>query len=185
MTFDIIYADPPWSYYYNARNWSIAAEKEYPTMSLEDLKKLNIKNISSKQSMLFLWSTGPKIPTAIQLMQSWGFNYRSVAFVWIKTRKDGAIIHGKGVRATATKPNAEFCLFGTVCKKGRPITLLKENAKQIYLHPPLKHSEKPPIFRQAIEEMYGNSVSKAELFARKKYTGWSVWGNEISNDFSL
>ncbi len=82
--YKIIYADPPWRY---ARSKvQGAAEKHYPTMSIEELCALPVKEIADKDCILFLWATFPQLKEALQLIKAWGFTYKSVAFVWLKSK---------------------------------------------------------------------------------------------------
>ena len=80
--YSIIYADPPWRY--NQKGVSGAAEKHYPTMSIEELCALPVAEISASDSVLFLWTTFPQLPSALQLIKAWGFSYKTVGFVWLK-----------------------------------------------------------------------------------------------------
>ena len=83
--YSIIYADPPWSY--NDKKCVGAAEKEYKSISLSDLCSLPVKEIAAKDCVLFLWATYPKIEDALSLIRAWGFEYKSIAFQWIKQNK--------------------------------------------------------------------------------------------------
>ena len=93
--YKIIYADPPWRY---ARSKvQGAAEKHYPTMSIEELCALPVKEIADKDCILFLWATFPQLKEALQLIKAWGFTYKSVAFVWLKqNRKSPTWFYGLG-----------------------------------------------------------------------------------------
>ena len=83
--YSIIYADPPWRY--NQKGVSGAAEKHYPTMSIEELCALPVAEISASDSVLFLWTTFPQLPSALQLIKAWGFSYKTVGFVWLKKNR--------------------------------------------------------------------------------------------------
>ena len=111
--YSIIYADPPWRY--NQKGVSGAAEKHYPTMSIEELCALPVAEISASDSVLFLWTTFPQLPSALQLIKAWGFSYKTVGFVWLKkNRKSDSWLCGMGFW---TRGNAEICLLAT---KGHP-----------------------------------------------------------------
>lgn len=85
--YNVIYADPPWRY--NDRTCIGTCEKQYETMKLEDIKNLPIKELCEKDCVLFLWTTYPKLKEALELIESWGFKYKSIAFQWIKLNKSG------------------------------------------------------------------------------------------------
>ena len=181
--FDVIYADPPWLYYGDP-NKDQAAGKHYPLMSTEDIAALPVRAIAAKPAVLFLWATGPRLPEAIAVMRAWGFHYRGVAYVWVKTRLDGGIISGQGVRPTFTKPTTEFVLVGSTNARGRAFPLLTQAQGQVVLAPRGRHSQKPEIVRDRIVELLGDRP-RIELFARQRVDGWHAWGNEVSADRSV
>ena len=85
--YNIIYADPPWRY--RRKGVQGAAEKHYPTMSVDELCCLPISELFERDSVLFLWATFPQLREALQVIKAWGFEYKSVAFVWLKLNKSG------------------------------------------------------------------------------------------------
>lgn len=176
--FDLIYCDPPWKYHSDGTGTNIAS-KHYSLMSQEELKNLPVKSVLSRPGAVLMWATCPRLDFAIEVLKSWGLHYRGVAFVWVKTRKDGEIINGQGVPPTFTKPTTELVLLGTTKKSGRAIPLQKFNTPQVVLAPRGKHSEKPEVFRRLIEQTFKPPYTKLEMFARKPINGWTVVGNEI------
>lgn len=177
MTYDVILADPPWPYY-GSTTKDAAAGKHYDLLSWSDLEALPLQAISSKSSALFLWATGPLLHRQIVLFDSWGFHYRGVAFVWVKTRRDGGIISGQGVPPTFVKPTTEFLLVGTACKTGRPFPILNSAMGQVVLAPRESHSAKPDDFQDRIDVICGERP-KIELFARRRRAGWDASGLEL------
>lgn len=180
--FDVVYADPPWSYYGDP-NKMAAAGKHYSLMADDDLMALPVKNLlrDPKHGAFFIWATCPRLDLAIKTIEAWGLVYRGVAFNWVKTRADGGVIGAQGIPPTATKPTSELCLFATTQKVGRPFPLLDSTVPQVILAPRGRHSEKPAIVREYIERLYGDRP-RIELFARERTKGWHAWGNEISSD---
>ena len=82
--YKIIYADPPWAY----RTWSQkgkgrSAERHYSTMSIEEIKALPVGKLADKDCALFMWITFPLLHEAMDVLEAWGFSYKSVAFVWV------------------------------------------------------------------------------------------------------
>lgn len=177
--FDIVYADPPWPMWGSTEK-NAAAGKHYDLMSQEEIEALPVRSLfrDPKHGVAFVWATCPRMDLAVDAIRSWGLHFRGVAFNWVKTRQDGAIIHGQGVRPTVTKPTSELCLVATTCKRGRPLPLLSEKTPQVVLHPRGRHSEKPQVVRDHIVELYGDRP-RIEIFARKQTPGWSAWGNEV------
>ena len=119
--YNVIYADPPWRY----KVWSGggAADKHYPTMSIEDIAALPVDELAAKDCALFLWITFPMLHEAWGVMRAWGFDFKTVAFVWVKlNRMSNSLFWGMG---HWTRANAEICLLAT---KGSP----KRQAKNIH-----------------------------------------------------
>lgn len=174
--YNIIYADPPWRY--EQKGVEGAAEKIYPTMSLEELCKLPVANLSEKDAVLFLWTTFPMLPNALQLIKAWGFRYKNAAFLWLKQNKSGyGWYFGLGFW---TRGNAEICLLAT---KGHP-KRKSNRVHQFIISPLQKHSRKPDEAREKIVELIGD-LPRIELFAREKTDGWDIWGNEVDCDICL
>jgi len=172
--FEIVYADPPWSYYGSPIK-DAAAGKHYSLMSQEALAELPVRDIMAKRAALFLWATGPRLQLALELVQRWGLHFRGVLYVWVKTNRRGEIIRGQGVAPTFTKPTTEFVLAATTMPTGRPFPLRDLAQGQVVLHQRAEHSRKPAIFRTMIEQLCGKR-SRVELFARDSTPGWTSWG---------
>lgn len=102
----------------------------------------------------------------------------------MKTRIDGRIISGQGIRPTVIKPTTELVLFGATNIRGRPFKLLTEKEPQVILAPRGKHSEKPEKVRESIKRLYGKKKC-IELFARRRVYGWDAWGDEVESDIDL
>ena len=174
--YSIIYADPPW--HYNQKRLNGAAEHHYPTMSIEELCALPISNLAAEDSTLFLWTTFPQFPEALRLIKAWRFQYKTVAFVWLKlNRKTRSWFYGLGFW---TRGNAEICLLAT---KGHP-KRKSANIHQFIISPIEQHSKKPDETRDKIIALMGD-LPRLELFARQETPGWDVWGNEVNNNITL
>lgn len=176
--YKIIYADPPWDYDNNKSNDPKLGGCYYKRMSLNDICNLPIKDIADKDCALFLWVTMPKLREGLEVIKSWGFDYKTCAFCWVKQNpKNDGIYSGMG---HWTNGNAELCLFA---KKGRPKRVAK-NVKQIVMAHRGRHSEKPAEVRDRIVQLMGD-LTRIELFARIKVDGWDAWGNEIDSDIKF
>jgi len=180
--YNIIYADPPWKYSSkSAVNNTSGSEikslnEHYNTMSLEELKTLPIKNITEKDAVCFMWSTDSHINEALEIYKSWGFEYKTIAFNWIKTTTKGNFY--KNV-APWTMKSSEICLLGV---KGRMSKYKKSNnIESLVFAERTKHSKKPQEVRNRIELLFGN-LPRIELFARQKVDGWDSWGNEVEEE---
>lgn len=170
--YNIVYADPAWSYKDKKNNDPKMGGITYPTMELEDIKRLPIKELCNKDCSLFLWVTMPMLKEGLEVIDAWGFKYITCAFTWVKQNPKGeGIYSGLG---HWTNGNAELCLFA---KKGKPHRVEK-NVKQIILSPRQRHSQKPSETRDRIVRLVGD-LPRIELFARQYADGWDCWGNEV------
>lgn len=176
--YQIIYADPPWSYADPKGKDPKLGGITYQTMSLQEIKDLPIQDISDENCMLFLWATMPLLREAFEVFDSWGFRYITCGFCWVKQNPSGVGFYsGLGHWVNG---NAELCLLG---RKGKPVRKAK-NVKQLVLYPRGRHSEKPQNVRDRIVELLGD-LPRIELFAREKTEGWDIWGNEVKSDIEL
>jgi len=173
---EVVLADPPWGYWGRQDKWGAAA-KFYDTAPDEALLGLPVRRLMKPKSVLFLWATSPRLDFAIDCIRAWGLHYRGVAFVWVKTRKDGEPIGAQGVRPSIVKPTAEYVLAASPVAKGRPLPLADEAAPNVVLAPRGAHSEKPEEVQARIERLYPDA-SRIELFARRRRDGWSAWGDQ-------
>lgn len=165
--FNVIYADPPWQYEFSLSERG-DPERHYPTMSLEKICALNIP--ASEGAVLFLWATNPKLKEALQVIESWGFEYRT-NMVWIKD-KIGTGYYFRGQH--------ELLLLA---KKGN-ISPPNESDRfpSVLFSPREEHSEKPEEVYGIIEKMYPDPDYRyLELFSRnvKGREGWTCWGLEV------
>ena len=132
---------------------------------------LPISNITKNDCVLFLWVTAPQLLSGFEVLKSWGFKYKTVAFTWCKIYKNGKPFFGTGFW---TRSNAEFCLIGI---KGH--IKRKNNAiSSMVISEVEKHSKKPNEVRKRIVELMGD-LPRIELFARQTSDGWDAWGNEL------
>lgn len=194
-TYRVLYADPPWNYpslkgvtqmkdgSYASRN-PCGADAHYDLMTDQDLLNLSVADIAHQDSAIFLWATCPRLDFAIDVMKSWGFHYRGIAYVWVKVNLDGTPMGAKGPPPSFVKPTTEMLLVGSTKKKGRVFPLMDYKQRQVVFEPRGKHSAKPPVFRKNIEDLVGD-VSKIELFARTRTPGWDAWGDEVQSDIKL
>ena len=170
--YQIIYADPPWSYRDKALAGNRGAGCKYPTQEKDWLTKLPVKSIADTDCALFLWVTMPQLNVCQELIEKWGFTYKTCAFTWVKrNKKTPSWFWGMG---SWTRANAEICLLAT---KGKP-KRLSAGVHSIIETPIERHSKKPDVVRDKIVELLGD-LPRIELFAREKTPGWDVWGNEV------
>jgi N6-adenosine-specific RNA methylase IME4 len=160
-TFNVILADPPWQYNLQKRGSTLG---HYQDLSVNEI--CDLKPSSSEDAILFLWATNPKLPEALQVMQAWGFTYKT-NLVWVKDKiGTGYYFRGQhelllvGVKGSIGVPE----------EHNRPSSVLN-SARQ-------EHSKKPTEVYELIEKMYPNR-QYLEFYARNQREGWTSWGNEV------
>ena len=172
--FSTILADPPWQF--QNSTGKIAPEHKrlnrYPTLDLEKIKALPVDEISKDRCHLYLWVPNALVSEGLEVMKSWGFQYKS-NIIWQKIRKDGEP-DGRGV-GFYFRNTTEMLLFGV---KGKNVRTLKPGRTQVNVIKSRKreHSRKPDEQYKIIEGCSWGPY--LELFARGKRKKWTVWGNE-------
>lgn len=170
--FRIIYADPPWAYRDQASAGNRGAVHHYPVMDLSDLAMLPVGDLAADNCALFCWATFPTLPDALSVVEAWGFEYKTIAFTWVKRSKFGGVRWGMG---NWTRANAEIVILAT---RGRP-KRVSGGVHSLIESVPGRHSEKPAEARDRIVKLMGTGGNRIELFARGKVRGWWSWGNEL------
>jgi len=173
--YNVIYADPPWAF----RVWSDkgkerSADAHYSCMMLDDLKQMPVNSITAGDGCaLFMWATFPMLREALELIEAWGFEYKTIAFCWVKQNKNSdGIFKGMGYY---TRSNAEICLLAT---RGRVLERKSRSVSSVIISHIERHSKKPAETRDRIVELFGD-LPRIELFARETAPGWDCWGNEV------
>ena len=182
--FGCILADPPWSFLTYGKKRTTphrTAEDHYVTMTAEDLRAMPVASCAAKDCALFMWVVDSHLDAAIELGKAWGFEFKTIAFIWAKTTKAGAAgqfgffppetVHRIGM-GYWTRKQAEICLLFTRGKVRR----IGKGVRQIIEEPRREHSRKPDETHRRIERLVDGPY--LELFAREPRPGWTVWGNQ-------
>ena len=177
--YNIIYADPPWTFKtYSNKGKGRSPEQHYACMTIEDIKNLPIQNIADDNCVLFIWVTFPLLKEGLEVIESWGFTYKTCAFNWVKrNKKSPSWFWGMGYW---TRSNSELCLLAT---KGKPKKISSSVHQVVDTHIE-KHSKKPNVVKERIVQLVGD-LPRVELFARQSTEGWHIWGNEVDSDIEL
>ena len=169
--YQIILADPPWRYDFCKDNVD-KIEVHYPTMTQEEICKLNIP--SDDNAVLYLWATAPKLLEALEVMKAWGFTYKTHA-IWDKDW----IGMGYWFRG-----QHELLLVGVKGKFSPPTSNFRISS--VYREKRTNHSKKPIYFRSIITDSFPAEYNRLEMFAREKTSpSWDYWGNEVESDIEL
>lgn len=162
--YPVVYADPPWRYEHS-KTVNREIENHYPTMSLDEICALPVSDITAPDAILYLWATSPKLEEAMQVVNAWGFTYRT-CLVWVKDKI------GMGSYA---RQRHELLL---VARRGDiPVPEPENRFDSVIEAPRGEHSAKPAIVYDMIEQMHPE-FDKVELFARNKRDNWHSWGNQ-------
>ncbi len=170
-SYEIVYADPPWSYNDKMKGHSFSLDHEYQTQDLTWIKSLPVNTLTFQDAVLFLWVVSPQLPEGIDVMRAWGFKFKTVAFVWSKEHESGKDVTNLG---KWTMGNVEMCLLGV---KGHPQRVTR-NVRQLVRAVRTVHSRKPDDVATRIVALMGRHKTRIELFARGDMAdGWDRWGN--------
>lgn len=182
--FGCILADPPWSFLTYGKKRTTphrTAADHYVTMTAEDLRAMPVGGCAAKDCALFMWVVDSHLDEAIELGKAWGFEFKTIAFIWCKTTKSGSpgqwgffppeTVHRIGM-GYWTRKQAEICLLFTRGKVKR----IGKGVRQIIEAPRREHSRKPDETHERVQALVGGPY--LELFAREPREGWTVWGNQ-------
>jgi N6-adenosine-specific RNA methylase IME4 len=182
--YDVILADPPWYF----RNYSAddphevhdrgrGQQRHYPTMTEDEICALQVP--ASDNAVLFLWSCWPILPQSLRVIEAWGFEYKTLAWVWVKSNPSGfGFFTGMGYY---TRSNSEPCLLATRGSLRKPAN---RSIQSLIYSPVMQHSRKPDDQYRKIESLYPG-MKYLEMFARRTRPGWDVFGNEVENSIRL
>jgi N6-adenosine-specific RNA methylase IME4 len=194
--FDVIMADPPWSYEMRSeKGYAKAPEAQYETMTPEAIKALPVELLAAQNCLLWLWAVNPQLPLALEVMAAWGFTFKT-AGTWVKRSAHGKVSFGTGyILRSANEP----FLIGT---RGAPKTT--RSTRSAVITETLEvadavqglaggddwprdmitiealargHSRKPDAAYEACEELMPDA-RRLELFSRQPRAGWAAWGDE-------
>jgi N6-adenosine-specific RNA methylase IME4 len=176
--FKAIYADPPWDF----KTWTNAPnergpQNHYSTMDMAQLSALPVGDLAAKDSVLFMWTCWPVLRGSLDVIEEWGFTYKTCGFCWVKAddRQSDWLSDSVSVQVGMgywTRANSEVCLLAT---RGNPKRLAAD-VRQGIVEPRRQHSRKPDCVPGRIERLVDGPY--LELFARTQRQGWTVWGNQ-------
>ncbi len=170
--YGVIYADPPWQFKLRSEvNLTKSPQGQYPCMSLEDIKALPVHTLTAPDCVLVLWATAPMLPHALEVVQGWGFTFKT-AGAWAKRAAAGSEKWAFGT-GYIYRSVCEFWLLGT---KGKPVSNSR-SIRNLIDAPRREHSRKPDQMRVMIQQQFRGPY--VELFAREIVEGWDAWGNEL------
>ena len=174
--YGVIYADPPWAYktFSNSDRGVVPHRTEdapYEAMTREELLALPVEEIAAKDSVLHMWVVSSHLDQAFELGSRWGFTFKSLGMVWVKTQKGDPETPKMGM-GKWFRQEAEICLLFT---KGKP-SRLDAGVRQTIIEPAREHSRKPDAAYSRIEALSAGPY--VELFSRASRAGWAAMGDQ-------
>ncbi|MGJ5814494.1 MT-A70 family methyltransferase [Paludibaculum fermentans] len=159
--FQVVVADPPWRY-------ESGSDLPYPTLSIEEIKGLPVRNLADENAILWLWTTNAHLRVAFEVVESWGFEYKTL-LTWVKDRMGtGEWLRGK----------TEHCLLGA---RGKPVFLHGSDTTALEATR-REHSRKPAEFYALVERICPGG--RIDLFSRQQREGWCTYGDQ-TRQFNL
>jgi len=160
--FGLVLADPPWAYDF-AQSDSREIENQYPTATVDEI--ISHKPDAADDCVLLMWATVAKLSEALEVMDGWGFEYKTHA-VWDK-EKIGMGYWFRGQH--------ELLLVGTKGQASPPDA--EHRVSSVFREARGKHSAKPQCVYEWIEAAFPDRL-KLEMYCRSPRAGWAVFGNE-------
>lgn len=186
--YGVIYADPPWHFaVWAGKKWNGEYRKDgtkiisparapaYETMRTDKIASMPVGDLAADNCVLFMWTCWPHLRQSFDVIDAWGFEYKTCAFSWMKGdpfrlwADDKTPLMGLGYW---TRANTEPCLLAT---RGKPKRLAAD-VRQGIIDKPREHSRKPDGMHERIERLVAGPY--IELFARQQRPGWDCFGNE-------
>lgn len=175
--YGVIYADPPWSFktFSNVDRGTVphrTDEAPYLPMTRDELLALPVSEISRKDCILHLWTISSHIDQAFELAVAWGFTFKSLGFIWVKTQKGDPEAPKMGM-GKWLRQEGEISLLFT---KGKP-SRTGAGVRQVLMEPARQHSRKPDGFYERIETLTDGPY--VEMFSRATREGWDAMGDQV------
>jgi N6-adenosine-specific RNA methylase IME4 len=177
--YPVIYTDPPWNFStWSRKGQGRGAQAHYDCMTQSDLEALPVADCAAPDAVLLMWTTDTHLPRALDLIEAWGFTYKTIGFTWAKLNQsaggddgytDKDFFTGMGYW---TRANPEQCLLAT---RGQPKRKGKD-VRRLVVSPRREHSRKPDCVYDRIERLVDGPY--LEMFARTSHPGWDNWGNQ-------
>lgn len=158
-----IIADPPWP---TGQRGKYGAERHYSLMSLDDIRRMPVGDLAADNAHLYLWCYPATRRIAEEVMEAWGFRFVD-EFVWGKDQM------GLG---QYFRHAHETLLLGV---RGR-LSVKFRGQRSFAMLPRQSHSHKPEEIHVMVQRM--SPCPFLEIFARRPFPGFHVWGNEVASD---
>lgn len=174
MRVALVSMDLPWHYRDRGNAGKRGVSHKYKTMTIKQMMKIPIDQMTRKNSVLEMWVTWPLLQEALMLMKHYGFKYKTAEFVWNKVYRNGDQFMGLG---HGSRSNTEFMIRGI---KGKGLKVKNHSIRQVIISTIDRDnfSRKPEEVYKRLDKLYGKT-SKVELFATKRRRGWITLGKVL------
>ncbi len=167
--FDLIMADPPWSFdNFSGAGEAKNAKAQYQCMTLADIQKMPVQILAAPDCVLWLWATNPMLPQAFAVLEAWGFTFKTAGH-WVKRTRHGKLAFGTGyILRCAGEPFL-------IATRGEPRTT--RSVRSVIEGPVREHSRKPDEAFTAAEQLIPHG-RRIQIFSRQQRPGWTAWGDQ-------
>lgn len=187
MKFDVILADPPWTFGDELKAMKASkkrsAKSQYSLMSTSDICNLDVKGLANPQGcVLALWVPSTLLEHGMRVMNSWGFSLKQT-YIWVKLKKE----HEK----ESDLDKKTKIGMGRLFRQVHEISLIGTSGKSVYkmlrdksqrsvsFNVNAGHSIKPETLHKKLDKMFPDA-NKLELFGRRLVSGWTVIGDGVT-----
>jgi len=167
-----IVIDPPWKVNCNLKDtkfYRCGKPMPYKMMTDKEIEDFDIGFFADRDCDLFMWATLSKLPSAIKIMESWGFKYH-IIITWDKTN---------GIGLNGFHRKTELIIYGYNGKMG----IDRSKGKYIptlFTAKLTTHSTKPKEFYEMIKKR--TKEPRLDIFARQRHNGFDSWGDEVEEE---
>jgi N6-adenosine-specific RNA methylase IME4 len=181
--FRVALIDPAWKFRaWSPRGRGKSADRHYRCEELDEIIAHPVPELMADDALLFLWVVQTHFPQALMLLEAWGFECKTVGFVWVKMPKYWSAdqlplrVRPKMGCGYYTRANSEQCW---IARRGKGVKRRSNRVEQVVYAPVREHSRKPDEVPRRIDQLVGD-VPRIELFAREQRPGWVAWGDQIN-----
>lgn len=180
--YGVVLADPAWRFLtWSKKGQGKSPDRHYHTMTLDEIKALPVRERCAENAVLMMWVIDTHLQMAFEVIEAWGFTFKTVGFTWAKTTKDGTgfpIGTGFWTRANPemaleAEQESERALLATTKK---PPKRQDAGVRRLIVAPRREHSRKPDETYDRIERLVNGPY--LEMFSRNDRPGWDSWGDQ-------
>lgn len=161
--YHVIVCDAPWDAYPGSYDPDgRRCVPEYPTMSIEEIKSLDVPSLAAENCVLWFWGINRLMKEAFEIIDHWGFVPKTI-LTWVKP----SIGLGRWLRG-----QTEHCILAI---KGK-IPWKIDNESTVLFADRREHSRKPDEFYELVEKICVGRM--LDMFSREPREGWDQYGDE-------